>query len=63
MLLDAGKMVLCYVDYTRMALLGCGIMLGTAYAAIKAGAFSSSAHDSPMLKIFIALGLVCGFAG
>lgn len=61
--LEAGKLALCYVDYTREAMLGCSIMLATAYAAIKAGAFSTSAHDSPMLKLFTALGLVCGFAG
>jgi hypothetical protein len=62
-MLEAGKLALCYVDFTREALLGCAIMLGTAYGAIKAGAFSSSAHDSPVVKLFIFLGVVCGFAG
>lgn len=38
-------------------------MLVTAYGAVKAGAFSSSPHDSPLLKLLIALGVICGFAG
>ena len=56
-------MLLCWVQAASDALLGCCIMLASAYVAVRGGVLRSSPHQAPLLKLVVGLGLVCGCAG
>ena len=56
-------MVLCWAQAASDALLGCCIMLASAYVAVRGGVLRSSPHQAPLLKLVVGLGLVCGCAG
>ena len=56
-------MLLCWAQAASDALLGCCIMLASAYVAVRGGVLRSSPHQAPLLKLVVGLGLVCGCAG
>ena len=53
----------CWVQASNEALLGCCIILGVAYAAVRGGVYQGTTFQAPLLKLGIGLGLICGLAG
>lgn len=61
--LDYVSVVWCWVHSSSEALLGCGIILGVAYVAVRGGVYQGTTFQAPLLKLGIGLGLICGLAG
>jgi hypothetical protein len=53
----------CWAAAASEALLGCCIVVAVAYVAVRGGAFRGSSLQTPLFKLGIGLGGVCGFAG
>ncbi len=62
-MLDLLAILGCWAGAASEALLGCAILVVVAYAAVRGGAFRESSLQTPMFKLGIGLGVVCGTAG